>query len=106
MADSTQPDGQARLRAWEAAYASTGSRVPLQVLTQRPMAEWREPAWSHGALRNYTDLDPTFPLMPYGRDSSKSMMMKAVLGKDGVKSVSLLPMVVEYVRYAMRERAA
>ena len=58
-------------------------------------AEWREPAWIHGALRNYTDLDPQYPLMPYCKDSSKAIMAKAILTKEGVKRVSFLPMIID-----------
>lgn len=60
-----------------------------------PMAEWREPAWAHGALRNHTDLDPDYPLMPYGKDSSKALIAKAILSKDGIKRVSFLPMIID-----------
>lgn len=60
-----------------------------------PMAEWREPAWRHGALRNHTDLDPAYPLMPYGKDSSKAIIAKATLTKGGVSRVSFLPMMID-----------
>ncbi len=53
---------------------------------------WHEPAWQHGAIRNYADLDPQYPLMPYGRDCTRSLLVKAVASKSGVTRVSFLPM--------------
>ena len=60
-----------------------------------PQPAWREPPWAHGALRNYTELDPTYPLMPYGKDSTKSILVKAILTKQGVKRVSFLPLQID-----------
>jgi poly-gamma-glutamate capsule biosynthesis protein CapA/YwtB (metallophosphatase superfamily) len=51
-----------------------------------------EPAWAHGAVRNHTDLDPTYPFMPYGEDCTLSLLAKAQVSKDGVARVSFLPM--------------
>lgn len=56
---------------------------------------WNVPPWVHGSLRNYTDLDPEYPLMPYGKDSTKSLLAKAILSKDGVKRVSFLPIMID-----------
>ncbi len=58
-------------------------------------AAWNEPAWAHGAIRGYTDLDPEYPLLPYGRDAKRTLMLKAMLSKDGVKRVSFLPMLID-----------
>jgi len=60
-----------------------------------PMDAWREPAWMHGSMRNYTDLDPDYPFMPYGKDSTKSLLVKAILSKEGVKRVSFLPLMID-----------
>ena len=60
-----------------------------------PQPAWREPAWAHGALRNYTDLDPVYPLMPYGKNTNKSILVKAILTKSGVKRVSFLPLLID-----------
>lgn len=56
---------------------------------------WSEPAWAHGAIRNHADLDPAYPDMPYGRDSSLSLLAKAVVGKGGIRRVSFLPMKID-----------
>ena len=48
----------------------------------------------HGALRNYADQDPAYPLLPYGRDAKRTLLAKAVFARDGVKSVSFLPMMI------------
>jgi len=56
---------------------------------------WNEPPWLHGALRNHNDLDSDYPLMPYGRNSKWSILVKAVLSKNGVERVALLPMVID-----------
>jgi len=60
-----------------------------------PQPAWREPAWAHGALRNYTDLDPEYPLMPYGKHTAKSILVKAIVTKSGVKQVSFLPLLID-----------
>jgi poly-gamma-glutamate synthesis protein (capsule biosynthesis protein) len=60
-----------------------------------PQPAWREPAWAHGALRNYTDLDAAYPLMPYGKETNKSILVKAILTKSGVKRVSFLPLLID-----------
>ncbi len=56
---------------------------------------WKETPWVHGALRNYSDHDPDYPLMPYGRDGKRTLLAKAILTKQGVKSVSYLPMMID-----------
>lgn len=60
-----------------------------------PSASWAEPPWVHGALRNHTDQDPDYPLLPYGKDAKRTLMVKAILSKDGVKRVSFLPMMID-----------
>nr|WP_324291671.1 CapA family protein [Cupriavidus sp. D39] len=49
-----------------------------------PAPSWAEPAWAHGAVRNHTDLDPDFPLMPYGKACTLSLLAKAVVSKEGL----------------------
>jgi hypothetical protein len=60
-----------------------------------PSEAWSEPPWMHGALRNHTDQDPDYSLLPYGKDAKRSLMAKAILTKDGIKSVSFLPMMID-----------
>ena len=40
-------------------------------------------------------LDPDYPLLPYGSDAKRSLIAKAVLGRDGVKRVSFLPVLID-----------
>jgi hypothetical protein len=54
-----------------------------------------EPAWAHGAVRNHADLDPEYPLMPYGTACTLSLLAKARVSKDGVVGVSFLPMMMD-----------
>lgn len=56
---------------------------------------WHEPAWAHGAVRNHTELDPEYPFMPYGTESKRSLLAKAVVTKNGVQRVSFLPMMMD-----------
>lgn len=56
---------------------------------------WDEKPWQHGALRNHTDQDPAYELLPYGKDAKRTLMVKALLAKDGVKEVSFLPMMID-----------
>lgn len=56
---------------------------------------WHEPAWQHGAVRNHTDLDPKYPLMPYGKDCTRSVLVKAVASKRGLERVSFLPLMID-----------
>lgn len=60
-----------------------------------PNAVWNEEPWHQGVLRNHADLDPDYPLLPYGRDASRSLLAKAVLRKSGVQRVSFLPMAID-----------
>lgn len=55
----------------------------------------QEAPWAHGALRNHTDIDPDYPLMPYGKNAKITLLAKAVLGKNGVKRVSFLPTMID-----------
>lgn len=52
---------------------------------------WAAPAWVQGAIRGATDLDPEYPFMPYGKDCTKSLLVKATFGKGGIQRVSFLP---------------
>ena len=56
---------------------------------------WKEPAWAQGAVRNHTDLDPEYPLMPYGKACTSSLLAKARVSKEGIASVSFLPMAMD-----------
>ena len=58
-------------------------------------AAWGEAPWVHGTLRNYTEQDPEYPLLPYGKDSKRTLLAKAIFSKDGVKRVSYLPMIID-----------
>jgi poly-gamma-glutamate capsule biosynthesis protein CapA/YwtB (metallophosphatase superfamily) len=60
-----------------------------------PSTLWAETPWHHGALRNHTDQDPNYPLLPYGRDGKRSLLVKAILSKKGVERVSFLPMMID-----------
>jgi hypothetical protein len=60
-----------------------------------PSAKWSETPWKHGALRNHADQDPDYPLLPYGRDAKRTLLAKAIFTKNGVKSVSFLPMMID-----------
>lgn len=60
-----------------------------------PLPATREVPWAHGALRNYSDVDPDYPLMPYGRDAKRTLLVKATLSAEGVKRISFLPMMVD-----------
>ncbi|UUZ77242.1 CapA family protein [Polaromonas sp. P1(28)-13] len=54
---------------------------------------WRNPpAWAHGSVRNYTDLDSAYPFMPYGKECTMSLLAKAQVSKEGVVKISFLPM--------------
>jgi poly-gamma-glutamate synthesis protein (capsule biosynthesis protein) len=50
-----------------------------------------EPAWAQGAVRNFMDLDPAYPLMPYGKDCTLALLAKAYVSPQGVAKVSFLP---------------
>ena len=56
---------------------------------------WNEPAWAHGSVRNHADLDPTFPLMPYGKATTLSVLAKAQCSSTGIQRVSFLPMATD-----------
>ena len=60
-----------------------------------PSAAWRDKPWLHGTVRNYADLDPEYPLMPYGRDTKLSMLAKIVASRQGIQRVSFLPMMID-----------
>lgn len=56
---------------------------------------WNEPPWIQGAVGNYTELDPEYPFMPYGKDCTRSLLAKAIVSKEGVTQVSFLPMKID-----------
>ena len=60
-----------------------------------PKGPWLEEPWKHGALRNHTDQDPDYPLLPYGENAKRTLLAKAILTKEGVKEVSFLPMMID-----------
>ena len=60
-----------------------------------PAPSWAEPAWAHGSVRNHADLDPSYPLMPYGKNCTLSLLAKAVVNKGGITRVSFLPMAMD-----------
>ena len=35
------------------------------------------------------------PLLPYGRDAKRTLLAKAILTREGVQSVSFLPMMID-----------
>jgi poly-gamma-glutamate synthesis protein (capsule biosynthesis protein) len=59
-----------------------------------PMDDWSVPPYVLGSKRSVTYLDPDYPLLPYGTDSKRTLMAKAVLTKDGVKEVRFVPMMI------------
>ncbi len=60
-----------------------------------PNTAWKEKPWMHGALRNYTELDPDYPVLPHGRDSKRAILAKATIGKGGIKSFAFVPMIID-----------
>jgi hypothetical protein len=60
-----------------------------------PSASWQEEPWAHGALRNHADQDPEYPLLPYGRDAKRTLLAKRYSARQGVKSVSFVPMMID-----------
>jgi poly-gamma-glutamate synthesis protein (capsule biosynthesis protein) len=62
-----------------------------------PAPSWSEPAWAHGSVRNHADLDPEFPLMPYGKNCTLSLLAKVVVGKNGIQRVAFLPMAMDHL---------
>ena len=57
--------------------------------------KWDEPAWMHGALRNYADQDPDYPLLPYGSNAKRSLLAKLTLSRSGVEEVAFQPMIID-----------
>lgn len=58
-----------------------------------PAPSWKqEPAWAHGTVRNHVDLDPEFPLMPYGEPCTLALLAKITATKTGVTRVAFIPM--------------
>jgi len=56
---------------------------------------WSEAPWKHGATRNHAELDPDYPLLPFGRDAKWSLLAKVRLARSGVKGVSFLPVMID-----------
>ena len=56
---------------------------------------WSDPAWAHGSVRNHADLDPDYPLMPYGKATTLGLLAKAQFTKKGIERVSFLPMKID-----------
>ncbi len=63
-----------------------------------PGPGWKEAPWAHGAVRNHADLDPNYPLLPFGKDAKWSLLAKAILSREGVRQVSFLPIMID-IRY-------
>ncbi|MFC2021521.1 CapA family protein [Chloroflexota bacterium] len=60
-----------------------------------PGAGWSEPVWSLGSVRSYTEQDPEYPLLPFGKEGKRSLLVKAILSKEGVRQVSFLPIMID-----------
>jgi poly-gamma-glutamate synthesis protein (capsule biosynthesis protein) len=56
-----------------------------------PMEDWNVPPYVLGSKRSVTELDPDYPLLPYGKDSKRTLLAKAILTKEGVTQVGFLP---------------
>lgn len=56
---------------------------------------WDEPSWAHGAIRNHIDIDPEYPLMPYGAASRLSLLVRGEFDKAGIAKVSFLPTCID-----------
>jgi poly-gamma-glutamate synthesis protein (capsule biosynthesis protein) len=56
-----------------------------------PMDDWSVPPYVLGSKRSVTELDPDYPLLPYGKDSKRTLVAKAILSKEGVRQVRFLP---------------
>jgi poly-gamma-glutamate capsule biosynthesis protein CapA/YwtB (metallophosphatase superfamily) len=56
---------------------------------------WAEPAWAHGAIRNHIDLNPDYPLMPYGDASRLALLVRGEFDKSGIARVSFLPTAID-----------
>jgi hypothetical protein len=41
------------------------------------------------------ELDPAYPYLPYGKDAKRSMIAKAIAGKEGIERVSFLPAMID-----------
>lgn len=56
----------------------------------------KSPAEGKKFEREYSvELDPDYPNLSYGSDAKRSLIAKAVLGADGVKRVSFLPVLID-----------
>jgi poly-gamma-glutamate synthesis protein (capsule biosynthesis protein) len=44
---------------------------------------WSDPAWAHGSVRNHADLDPDYPLMPYGKATNTGLAREGAVHKEG-----------------------
>ncbi len=71
------------------------SLAHLCMTKPEPAAAWDEPPWMHGALRNHNDLDPDMPLLPYGKPARLTMVVRADISREGVESVSFVPVTID-----------
>lgn len=60
-----------------------------------PSEHWAEEPWKHGALRNHTDQDPAYPLLPYGKNAKRTLLAKLTLSKRGVERAGFIPMMID-----------
>jgi hypothetical protein len=56
---------------------------------------WDELPWKHGALRNHTDQDPDYPLLPYGENAKLALLAKLTLSEAGVEQSAFIPMMID-----------
>ena len=45
--------------------------------------------------RYTAELDPEYPRLPYGQDAKRSMIAKAIFGKNGLEKASFLPVLID-----------
>jgi poly-gamma-glutamate synthesis protein (capsule biosynthesis protein) len=56
----------------------------------------KTPAQAEAFAKTYgVTMDPDYPHLAYGSDAKRSLIAKAVLGRDGVKRTSFLPVVID-----------
>lgn len=56
---------------------------------------WDEAPWKHGALRNHTDQDAEYPLLPYGRNAKLALLAKLTLSERGVERSAFIPTMID-----------
>lgn len=86
------------MRQGKAVFYSLGNFIMTSNLTKRLMSKEgtgdAELARKRFARRYNTEVHPDDPL-PYGTDSKRSLIAKAVIGKQGVQKVSFLPALID-----------